>query len=133
MKVPLDLQPCIGKKELCASLRTGYTAEAHSKARLIAGRVQQLFIKIRISARDNNNMTKIDQAKLKKIIRGIIRDSLDEEEDIRINRQRPISRDDVSKRAEFLSFLQAGPTEGARPHHVLDTGSHFWVGNEKRL
>ncbi|WP_353740198.1 DUF6538 domain-containing protein [Desulfosarcina widdelii] len=48
MKVPLDLQSCIGKKELRASLRTGYTGEAHFKARLIEGRVQQLFRKIRI-------------------------------------------------------------------------------------
>jgi hypothetical protein len=46
MKVPADLQPCVGKKELRASLQTGYLTDAKSKSRLIAGRVQQLFRQI---------------------------------------------------------------------------------------
>jgi hypothetical protein len=108
MKVPLDLQPCVGKKELRASLRTGYLTDAKSMSRLIAGRVQQLFRKLRGGL---NDMTKLDQAKINDIIRGFIKDSLDEEEDTRINRQRPFTDDDVNKRAEFLGFLQADHRE----------------------
>jgi hypothetical protein len=40
MKAPLDLQQGIGKKELGESLRTGYTTEAHFKARVIAEMVR---------------------------------------------------------------------------------------------
>jgi hypothetical protein len=40
MKVPLDLQQGIGKKELGESLRIGYTTEAHFKARVIAEMVR---------------------------------------------------------------------------------------------
>ena len=111
MKVPLDLRGCIGKKELRASLRTGYLAEAHPMARLIAGRVQQLFRKLRINSGDNNDMTQLDQAKINDIIKSFIKDSLDEEESLRINRQRPLTDDEVEQRAEFLGLLQADRRE----------------------
>ena len=111
MKVPLDLQDCLGKKELRASLRTGFLADAKSKSRLISGRVQQLFRKLRVTSGDNNDMTKLDQAKINDIIKSLIKDSLDEEEDVRINRQRPLSEDEVRKRADFLGFLQADHRE----------------------
>jgi integrase len=78
---------------------------------LIAGRVQKLFRKIRITSKDNYDMTKLDQAKINEIIKTFIKDSLDEEEEVRINRQRPLTDDDVSKRAEFLGFLQADHRE----------------------
>jgi hypothetical protein len=74
MKIPVDLQDCLGKREFRASLRTGFLTDAKSKSRLIAGRVQKLFRKIRITAKNNNDMTELDQAK----INDIIKDSLDE-------------------------------------------------------
>jgi len=43
----MDLQPFIGKKELRYSLKTGYLAEAKSKARILAGGVQLLFQELR--------------------------------------------------------------------------------------
>ena len=46
-KVPLDLQPCVGKKELRELLRTGYLKEAQPMSMLIAGRVLHLFNNIR--------------------------------------------------------------------------------------
>ncbi|WP_319524603.1 site-specific integrase [uncultured Desulfosarcina sp.] len=109
MKVPLDLQPCIGKKELRASLRTGYLTDAKTKSMLIAGKMHQLFRKLRGGF--NNDMTKLDQIKINYIIREFIKDSLNEEEDTRINQQRPLTNDDVSKRAEFLGFLQSDHRE----------------------
>ena len=83
MKVPVDLQDCLGKRELRASLRTGFLTDAKSKSRLIAGRVQKLFRKIRITAKDNYDMTKLDQAKINDIIKSFIKDSFDKEEDMR--------------------------------------------------
>ena len=49
MKVLVDLQPCVGKKELRTSLQTGYLADSKSESRLIAGGVQQLFRRIKIA------------------------------------------------------------------------------------
>ena len=76
MRVPLDLQPCFGKKEVRVSLKTGYLAEARAKSMLIAGRMHQLFRKIR---GENHDMTELDQAKLNDIISQFIKESLDEE------------------------------------------------------
>ncbi len=58
-------------------------------SRLIAGRVQKLFRKIRLTYADNNDMTKLDQAKINDIIKIYIKDSLDIDESIRINRSVP--------------------------------------------
>jgi len=43
MKVPIDIQGWVGKKELRYSLKTGYIGEAKEKARYLAGKVQYLF------------------------------------------------------------------------------------------
>ena len=110
MKVPLDLQPCIGKKELRASLKTGYLADAKSKSMLIAGRVHQLFRKIR-GGNIDMTITKLDQSKINDIIKSFIKDSLDAEEYIRINRQKPFTEDEIDKRANFLGFLEADRRE----------------------
>lgn len=56
-------------------------------------------------------MTKLDQSKINDIIRGFIKDSLDEETDIRISRQRPLTDDEIDQRAEFLGSLQADRRE----------------------
>lgn len=43
MKVPVELQGVLGKKELRYSLKTGYLGLAKSKARILAGQFQELF------------------------------------------------------------------------------------------
>jgi len=43
MKVPIDIQRWVGKKELRYSLKTGYIGIAKQKARYLAGQVQYLF------------------------------------------------------------------------------------------
>jgi len=47
MIVPSDLRKFVGKTELRYSLNTGYLGEAKSKARLMAGMVQNYFRSIR--------------------------------------------------------------------------------------
>lgn len=55
INVPKDLQPLIGRKELRRSLKTGYLRTAKSKARLIAGRLQEVFQVVRESM-DNGGL-----------------------------------------------------------------------------
>lgn len=43
IRVPPTLQSVVGKKEIRYSLRCGCLSEAKPKARLLAGRIQQLF------------------------------------------------------------------------------------------
>ena len=50
MKVPVDCQPCVGKKKLSTLLQTGYLTDAKSKSRLIASRVKQLFRKLIVTS-----------------------------------------------------------------------------------
>ena len=47
MIVPAELRELVGRRELRYSLRTGSLAAARRKARLIAGRIQLLFHRIR--------------------------------------------------------------------------------------
>ncbi len=106
MKVPIDLQSRIGKKELKCSLKTGYLSDAKYKARFIGGQVQKLFKQIR-SKKVGSDMTKLDTVKINKIIKTFIRDFLDEEEEMRINRERPYTDEDLDHRAEFLGLHQS--------------------------
>ena len=43
MVVPKDLQKFVGKKELRYTLATGYAGLAKSKARFLAGQIQEFF------------------------------------------------------------------------------------------
>ncbi|BBO72838.1 hypothetical protein DSCW_02550 [Desulfosarcina widdelii] len=56
-------------------------------------------------------MTELDEAKINEIIRGFIKDSLDEEEEVRINRQSALSEEEIDQRASFLGSLQADRRE----------------------
>ncbi len=47
MAVPRDLQKFVGKTEMRYSLGTGYVGLAKSKARLLAGQVQEFFRRLR--------------------------------------------------------------------------------------
>ena len=47
IRVPVDIRHYLGKKELRYSLKTGYLGKAKSKARRLAGMIQQLFEELR--------------------------------------------------------------------------------------
>ena len=47
IRVPIDLQEIIGKKEIRYSLTTGYQGEAKYRARRTAGIVQHIFRRIK--------------------------------------------------------------------------------------
>jgi Domain of unknown function (DUF6538) len=53
--VPKDLQDVVGKRELRYSLKTGCLSEGKSRARLLAGLIQQLFVKIRSNYTEYGN------------------------------------------------------------------------------
>ena len=48
MRVPHDLQSCVGKKELKRSLETGYLPQARSRAMILGGQYKQLFRWVRL-------------------------------------------------------------------------------------
>jgi len=64
MNIPKDLQSMIGKRELRYSLRTGYLSNAKSKARLLAGQVQQLFNELR---RSQNRLMELTDQQIQKM------------------------------------------------------------------
>ncbi|BBO80218.1 integrase [Desulfosarcina ovata subsp. sediminis] len=111
MKVPLDLQERVGKKELRASLRTGYLTDARHKSMLIGGRVQQLFRKLRSGNGGYNDMTKLDKDKINEIIREYIKGSLEWEEDYKANLNRPLTDDALDSRVDFMESMEADMRE----------------------
>ncbi len=66
LKVSDDLQCYVGKKELRYSLKTGYLGKAKSKARRLAGMIQQLFKELREG--DSGSMELSDQVVKKLVI-----------------------------------------------------------------
>jgi len=77
MVIPVDIQRKIGKKELRYSLKTGSVADAKPKARLIAGRLQQMFRHLR---RNDHWMSELSEHQIDEIIRKYVQDATDEKE-----------------------------------------------------
>ena len=78
LKVPLDLQNFIGKKELRYSLKTGFIGIANNKAWILAGKIQLLFNALRKGDTRLMNLTE-DQIKelVEKYVKAELR-NLDE-------------------------------------------------------
>ena len=73
IKVPNDIQPIIGKKELRYSLKTGYLGVAKSKARLLAGGIQRLFRHLR----QRDVMTELSDTEIRNLVTRWIQKYLD--------------------------------------------------------
>jgi len=65
LRVPDDLQCYVGKKELRYSLKTGYLGKAKSKARRLAGMIQQLFEELR---RDDSRSMGLSEKEIQKLV-----------------------------------------------------------------
>jgi integrase len=75
IKVPIDLQPTLSKKELRYSLKTGSLSRAKTMARLLAGQIQFLFKKIRRGYLTKMNLTKNQIHKiLQKYLQNLIKE-----------------------------------------------------------
>ena len=66
IRVPQDLQPYLGRKELRYSLKTGYVSEAKDKARAIAVYVQMIFKLIR---KGDPEIMKLTDAQINEMIK----------------------------------------------------------------
>ena len=78
LRIPLDLKDIFGKTELRYSLRTNVMSDAKSKARLLAGRVQSLFKKVR------SNVMSLNQNHIQNIVRQYVQESISEDNNLRI-------------------------------------------------
>ena len=58
MKIPKDLHPIIARKELRYSLGTGNLSAAKTKARYLAGQIQQLFRDLQNGCFDSMKLSK---------------------------------------------------------------------------
>ncbi len=103
LRVPLDLQLAIGKKEIRRSLKTGRIGLAKSKARLLAGEYQELFRKMR----GHEEMTEVGfglytdsmtdeeiQCAAKKMMLRF----LDTAEEDKVNAEKPLSPAELEKK-----------------------------------
>jgi len=98
MRVPKDLQPYVGKKELRYSLKTGYLGLAKQKARLLAGNIQYLFRYLRDKG---HIMSKLTDSQARKIVNKYIREKLQSVEDNRAKYEfTPIP--ELREKEEFL-------------------------------
>ena len=73
MKVPIDLQNLVGKKELRYSLKTGYIGIAKTKARFLAGQSQLIF---RLLRKGGTALKILSNDLIKAIVEQYVRDSI---------------------------------------------------------
>lgn len=133
MRVPVDLQPQVGRKELRYSLKTGYLSEAKIKARILAGQVQLLFKNLRKGTGASRGVQLSDtqiQEMTKQHLRDLIKE-YDEPEmfDRYDNLERQAFREDYSVeedidyyamiKQDYIRDLQIGNYGKAEP--VADT------------
>jgi hypothetical protein len=78
MGVPADLRDVVGKREFRYSLKTGKLSEARQKARLLAGLIQQLFVRIR------SNRLAYGRQQVESMISGFLGLTLEESVDTQI-------------------------------------------------
>ena len=64
MRVPHDLQSCVGRKELKRSLETGYLPQARSKAMIFGGQYKQLFRWVRYQ----HTMGKMTEQEIQEVV-----------------------------------------------------------------
>jgi len=85
--IPLKLQQVVDKKEIRYSLRCRTLSEAKPKARLIAGKIQQLF--------ENKGIMKLSKEQIQDLIRKYAHESLEAGENSRLTRTKPLSLGDL--------------------------------------
>jgi integrase len=95
--IPSDLHPLVQKSELRYSLQTGQLALARSRARLLAGTMQQLIRKLR-----SGHMTDLTPKDINALIRKHIQRSLQADEDARIDAWGPFDEDYYDSHKEIL-------------------------------
>jgi hypothetical protein len=88
LKVPNDLQKFVGRKEIRYSLKTGSKTEAGQNARLLAGHIQRLFRQLR---RRGSYMVELNAEQVQQIIKGYVRDILEDDEVERVVSEFPIN------------------------------------------
>lgn len=77
LRVPTDLRPVVGKTEFRYSLRTDALRTAKSRARAMAGYVQQLFMTVR------SGMSELTQEQIQRLVQKYIRETLANDEQCR--------------------------------------------------
>lgn len=88
LRVPADLRPYLGiKTELRYALKTGNQFEARQKARLLAGNIQLLFRQLR---RKGSYMVELSAEQVQRIIKGYVKDILEDDEVERVMSEFPI-------------------------------------------
>ena len=99
MMVPPDLKPLIGKKELRFSLKTGYLGLAKSKARALAGQFQSHFRHLRRVM----NFDELTEGQIEKLSMMMVGAVSVFHEMVRINRDEPVSDEQVDRAIENLN------------------------------
>ena len=96
--IPSDLRPLVNKSELRYSLQTGQIGLARSRARLLAGKVQQLMRLLR-----SGHMEDLTPKDINALIRKHIRRSLEADEQARINDWGPFDETYYDDHKEILN------------------------------
>jgi integrase len=87
LRVPADLRQYLGiKTELRYALKTGNQSAAKEKARLLAGRIQRLFKQLR----RRGSYMELSEEQVQRIIKGYVRDLLEDDEVERVMSEFPI-------------------------------------------
>ena len=100
--VPVDLRDTFGLKEIRRSLKTGILGLAKEKARLLAGKIQQMFRTLR-----EGKMTaeKLDQKKIQELVDRHVKETLEYIDEEPLMREHPITFEEADAYAQTTELI----------------------------
>ncbi|MBW2103043.1 MAG: hypothetical protein JRH05_10270, partial [Deltaproteobacteria bacterium] len=120
MRIPLDLQGLLGRKEIRYGLRTGSRREAKYRARRIAGEMQFIFRRLRILNERKEAMAgegiKLNDSQIRGLIDKLIRRILEEEEEDLL--MGPPLRDGYDAYDEWVEGLDEQESQLLEAYHL---------------
>jgi hypothetical protein len=118
--VPPDLRKLVGRTEIRYNLYTGSLRDAKSRARMINGRVHELFMKLERKAYGmvENQLT---ETKINKILRNIITETIKSAELARATSKKHRDPDDVDDVDDELNIID---TLRSEMREALALGDH---------
>lgn len=108
IRVPCDIRPFLGgKTEFRQSLRTGALGEAKYRTRVMAAHAQRTFRNIR----NGGDMKELTPDQINDLLQHRFKQALDDYEDMKVNRTRPATDEQLDAQTTAYQFQQSDHRE----------------------
>ena len=125
LRIPPDLTKSFGKTEIRYSLKTGYIGVARTRARFLAGNIQQLIIKLRKTEGIASMPTSLTKEDIQQLISGWVKEVLEDDEHDRIIGKRKTDGD-IEHYLDGLNFIHSDNKEALAKNELTERFITFY-------